>query len=105
MANCKISSTPMEKAMKLSAKTDSKAINKPVYKQLVGSLIYLTTTRLDLSYAVSYISWFMLQKQNTGQKAMQWYVKRTLDFGILYGKSKGASIVWVFKLKLKKICG
>ena len=39
MEDCKISSTPMEKGLKLLAKTDSKAVNESLYRQLVGSLI------------------------------------------------------------------
>jgi hypothetical protein len=91
MADCKISSTPMEKGLKLSAKTNSKAINESVYRQLVGSLIYLTATRPNLSYAVSYISRFMQAPKTehwTATKRVLRYVKGTLDFGILYGKSK-----------------
>jgi hypothetical protein len=53
MTDCKILSTPMEKGLKLSTKTNSKAVNELVYKQLVGSLIYLTSTRPDLSFAMS----------------------------------------------------
>jgi hypothetical protein len=59
MADCKISSTPMEKGLKLSAKTNSKVVNESVYRKLVGSLIdliHLTATRPDLHYVVSYIS-------------------------------------------------
>ena len=81
----------MEKGFKLLAKTNSKAVNESVYRQLVGSLIYLTATRPDLSYEVNFISRFM-----TAPKAKHWattkrvlrYVKGTLDFGILYNKSK-----------------
>jgi hypothetical protein len=36
MEDCKISSTPMEKGLKLSAKTDSKAVSESLYRQLVG---------------------------------------------------------------------
>ena len=53
MRDCKLSSTPMEKGLKLSARTNSKEINESVYKQLVGNLIYLTTTRPDLSFIIS----------------------------------------------------
>jgi len=49
----------MEKGLKLLANTNSKAVNESVYRQLVGSLIYLTATRPDLSYAVSIIFRFM----------------------------------------------
>jgi hypothetical protein len=59
MTDCKISSTPMEKGLKLLAKINSEVVNASVYRKLVGSLIYLTTTRPDLSYSVSFISRFM----------------------------------------------
>jgi hypothetical protein len=59
MTNCKISPTPIEKGLKLSAKTDSKVVNESIYVQLVGSLIYLTSTRPDLSFIVSFISRFI----------------------------------------------
>lgn len=91
MQDCNSSSTPMEKGLKVSAKSDSLVMNKSAFRQLVGNLIYLTTTRLDLSYVVSYISCFM-----TARKAEHWvvvkcilrYVKGSLDFGILYSRSK-----------------
>lgn len=58
MIDCKISSTPMEKGLKLLTNTDSKVVNDSVYRKLVGSLIYLMATRLDLSFVVSFISGF-----------------------------------------------
>lgn len=39
----------------------SKYADATLYRQLVGSLIYLTTTRPDLAYAVSVLSHFMTQ--------------------------------------------
>jgi hypothetical protein len=54
MEDCKISPTPMEKALKLSAKTDSKEVSESLYRQLVGNLIYLTATRPNLSFVVSF---------------------------------------------------
>lgn len=50
----------MEKGLKLSTRIDLKLINESTFRQLVGSLIYLIATRPDLSYAVSYISRFMI---------------------------------------------
>lgn len=59
MSDCKPASTPIEKGLKLLAKSYSLVENESAFRQLVGSLIYLTTTRPDLSFAVSYISRFM----------------------------------------------
>jgi hypothetical protein len=91
ITDCKILSTPMEKGLKLSAKTDSKAVNELVYRQLVGSLIYLTTTSPYLSYIVSFISRFMrvtkIEHWTVAKRVLR-YVKGTLDFGILYRKRK-----------------
>jgi hypothetical protein len=91
MEDYKISPTPMEKGLKLSSKIDSKAVSESLYRQLVGSLIYLTTTRPDLSFAMSFISRFMttpkVEHWTTTKRVLR-YVKGTLDFGILYSRSK-----------------
>jgi len=91
MTDCKILSTPMEKGLKLSAKADFKAVNESIYRQLVGSLIYPTTTRPNLSFTVSFISKFMTApkvERWTATKRVLRYVKETLDFGILYSRSQ-----------------
>jgi len=55
IADCKISSTPLEKPLKILANTNSKVVDESIYRQLqvVECVIYLTTTRPDLSYAVN----------------------------------------------------
>lgn len=40
MTDCKISSTPMEKGLKLSAQADSKAVNESIYKQMLRDISY-----------------------------------------------------------------
>jgi hypothetical protein len=63
--------------------------------QLVGSLIYLIAISPSLSYSVSFISRFM-----TTLKVEHWiaakgvlrYVKETLEFGILYNRSKDSRL-------------
>ncbi|XP_057823429.1 secreted RxLR effector protein 161-like [Cryptomeria japonica] len=90
MQDCKLAFTPMETGLKLSTKYDSPLIDETQFRELVGNLIYLTTTRPDLSFAVSYISCFM-----TTPKANHWvatkrvlhYVKGTSDYGLFYTKS------------------
>ncbi|GLJ11642.1 hypothetical protein SUGI_0173490 [Cryptomeria japonica] len=86
----------MEIGLKLSAKSDSPVVDEFSFRQLVGSFIYLTTTKLDISYAVSYISRFM-----SAPKVEHWvaakrvlrYVKGTPDFDILYNRNKDPRLV------------
>ena len=62
-----------------------------MYRQLVGSLIYLTLTRLDISYAVGVMSRYMQNLKKSHLEVVQGilrYVKSTIDHGLLYKKSK-----------------
>jgi hypothetical protein len=56
---CKSSIVPMQQNVKLSCDDGLKEVNGTMYRQMVGSLNYLTTTRLDIAYFVSVLSHFM----------------------------------------------
>ncbi|XXG45961.1 hypothetical protein AAC387_Pa02g0911 [Persea americana] len=51
--------TPVELNVKLSREEGDLLSNPTAYRQLVGSLIYLTITRPDISYMVNLMSQFM----------------------------------------------
>ena len=55
MDKCKPAETPIALGTKLTKNSDEPAVNNTLYKQLVGSLMYLTATRPDLMYAVNLI--------------------------------------------------
>lgn len=59
MEQCKTTSVPLQQNLKLCRDDGSKEVDATLYGQLVGSLIYLTTTRPDLAYYVSVLSQFM----------------------------------------------
>eukprot|EP00253_Pinus_taeda_P013960 PITA_13960 len=59
MQECKASITPTVMGLKLSREDSSKDFDPSLYKSIVGSLMYLTTTRPNIMYAVSLISRFM----------------------------------------------
>jgi hypothetical protein len=87
MDQCKSSSVPMQQNVKLSCDDGSKEVNGTVYRQMVGSLNYLTTTRPDISYSVSVLSQFMAKPHEShwnATKAVLRYLKGTLDYGIKY---------------------
>jgi hypothetical protein len=50
MNKCKPTYTPIEIGTKLSKQDEGKTIDYTLYKRLVGSLMYLTTTWTDIMY-------------------------------------------------------
>jgi hypothetical protein len=56
MTGCKPISIPLEQNMKLSVDEGNLVEDTIMYRRIVGSLIYMTITRLDLSYAVGVVS-------------------------------------------------
>jgi hypothetical protein len=59
MTGCKPILIPLEQNVKLSADEGDLVEDTTMYKRIVGSLIYMTITRPDLSYEVGVVSQFM----------------------------------------------
>jgi hypothetical protein len=48
MEDCKLASTPMQNICKLSKDDDSKDADQRQYISMIGSLLYVTSSRLDV---------------------------------------------------------
>eukprot|EP00253_Pinus_taeda_P004464 PITA_04464 len=72
MRDCKQATTLMEPGLKLSAQSSSPLVDETLFRQLVGSLIYLTATRPNISFAVSYISRFISNPILSGYTYSDW---------------------------------
>jgi hypothetical protein len=59
MTYCKSALTPFLSGFKLEDGGETPLVDITLYRQLVGSLLYLTHSRPDLSYAVGAVSRFM----------------------------------------------
>jgi len=59
MLDCKPVDTPIVQNHRLGEYPDQTPTDKRIYQRLVGKLIYLSHTRLDIPYAVSVVSQFM----------------------------------------------
>ena len=59
MAECKASKFPFLPGIKIGEFGASPLVDNSLYKQLVGSLLYLTHSRPDLEYGVGVVSRYM----------------------------------------------
>jgi hypothetical protein len=87
MTSCKPISIPLEQNVKLNADEGDLVEDTTMYRRIVGSLIYMTITRLDLSYTVGVVSQFMQTPRNPHLDAVRRilrYIKHTLQCGIFY---------------------
>ncbi|KAL4368367.1 hypothetical protein GQ457_05G028310 [Hibiscus cannabinus] len=90
MFDCNPVDTPMECGVKLSKFSNGIKEDPTLFKSLVGSLRYLTCTRLDILFAVGVVSRYMEAPTSTHMKAAKRilrYLKGTIDFGLSYSSS------------------
>jgi hypothetical protein len=77
----------MEPKIKLSKESNSALVDATMYRRLVGSLIYLVNTRLDLAFSVGFVSRFMQEphmEHLAVVKHIQRYVAETCVLGLFY---------------------
>ena len=61
MVDCKATKCPFLSGIKLGEFGDSPLVDCSLYMQLVGSLLYLTHTKIDLYYVFSVLAMYMQQ--------------------------------------------
>ena len=89
MQDCNLVSTPMEQNLRLTSNEGSTFEDPTKYRKLVGSLIYITPTHLDINFDVGILSRFMHQPCEghwIATKRVLGYLKGTQLFGIKYSK-------------------
>ncbi len=87
MTDYKPISIPLEQNVKLSANERDLMEDTTTYRCIVGSLVYMTITRPNLSYAIGVMSPFMQTPRNPHLDAMRHilrYLKHTLQCEIFY---------------------
>ena len=90
MSDCKSTPTPFQSGVKLIVECTTPLVDATLYRQLVGSLIYLTHSRPDLSFSISLVSRFMQQPHEIHWKVAKRflrYLQGTLHYGVFYSSS------------------
>jgi len=96
MEECNAVRNPMVPGNKLTKDGDRTSIDPTSFKQLVGSLRYLTATRPDLIYSVNLVSRYMEkpgESHLSAAKRILRYVQGTREYGIQYKRGGNASLV------------
>jgi hypothetical protein len=89
MTNYKSAPTPFLSGVKLEDDGETPLVDNTLYKHLVGILLYLTHSKLDLSYAVGVVFRFRKEPHELHWKAAKCilpYVHGAITFGIHYSK-------------------
>jgi hypothetical protein len=87
MMDCKSMTTPMTTNPKLLCDTLLEIMDSTLYRQMIGSLMYLTNTRLDICFAVNTLSQYMVEPKHVyliAAKHVMRYLKGTIEYGIKY---------------------
>ena len=96
MSDCNASKTPMECRLKLDRNGEGLEVESTCFRRIIGCLRYLTLTRPDLVYSVSYLSRFMSKSYSnhmTAAKRILRYVKGTINFGLKYKSDEGSDLI------------
>jgi hypothetical protein len=89
MSESKPVNSPIVPGFKINRDVNGAAVDDTYFKQIVGSLMYLTTTRPDIMFSVSLISRYMSKPTELhlqAAKRILRYLKGTTSYGIFYKK-------------------
>ena len=91
MKDCNPVNTLFEFGLKLNKDDGGKKVNNTLYKQIVGSLMYLTATRPDIMHVVSVISRHMecpTEIHLLATKRILRYLQGIKEFGLFFKKGE-----------------
>ena len=96
MEDCKPMSTPMITNWKKLHASKGELVDPTLYRQLIGSLMYLVNARLDLCFVVNTLSQLMVEPRSVhwvAAKHVLRYLAGIVDFGLDYRRSDGIRLV------------
>ncbi len=89
-------STPMVSGCKLSKDDPSPEVDQKTYRSMIGSLLYLTASRLDIMHAVGMVGRFQAapkQSHLVAVKRIFKYLKGTLTYGLWYPRNQNFQLM------------
>ncbi|KAI3747844.1 hypothetical protein L6452_10529 [Arctium lappa] len=92
MENCKSIGTPMAPGTKIHTDSSGKSVDVRTYRGMIGSLMYLTSSRPDIMFSTCLCSRYQVAPKESHLAAVRRifiYLKGTADLGLWYPKDTG----------------
>ena len=96
MSNSKPFATPMSPSLKLDSYPNGKKVDVTLYKGMIGSLLYLTASKLDIMLSVCLCTRYQAEPIELHLSIVKWimrYLVGTPYLGIWYPKSTSCSLI------------
>ena len=96
MSDSKAISTPMETNGNLDSDTSGNMVDQKLYRSMIGSLLYVTVSRLDVMFSVCMCARFQPSRRESHLKATKRilrYLKHTQNVGLWYPKGAKFELV------------
>jgi len=91
MQDCRPIATPMITNWKKIDASGDKEVDPTLYRQLIGSLMYLVNTRPDICFVVNTLRQFMVESKRVHWAATRHilrYVRGTIGYGLKYSRGR-----------------
>ena len=88
--------TPMSPNVKLNVDLRDKSVDSSLYRNMIGSLLYLTTSRPNISYSVRVCARYQVNPKESHMIALKRiikYVKTIANFGVWYNNDTNDVLV------------
>ena len=96
MEGCRPMSTPIITNFRNLDASEFELMDPTLYRQLIGSLMYLVNIKPDISFVVNTLSQFMVEPRRvhwSATKHILRYIAGTVDYGLDYVRGDGVRLV------------
>ena len=86
----------MSSSTKLNVASSKVEVSRILYRSIIGSLLYLTASRLDIAFSVGVCARYQVAPKEshlTAVKRIIRYINETPDYGLWYSKDSNACLV------------
>jgi len=88
--------TPVATHLKLSKDENGVAVDQSLYRSMIGSLLYLTASRPDITFAIGVCARYQAKPKMSHLvqvKRILKYINGTTDYGILFSHSDNSRLI------------